>query len=152
MFVFSYVYYLIPSYFSIYFSPSLYLMFIFSIPLFTLLIQPSRLELLNIPTESLHRGKLFALQRVSLYDIKPSDDKTSTLEISWMWSNSSLQLLLGPSWPEAVAHDRILSMGQLEQSLFKQTLCKQATDVKLWLVYSNAWNHFIVWKKEPRLV
>ena len=30
-------------------------------------------------------------------------------------------------------------MGQIEQ-----TVCKQITDVKSWLLYSNTWNHLIV--------
>ena len=39
----------------------------------------------------------------------------------------------------------VLSMDQIEQ-----TVCKQMTDVKLWLLYSNTWNHLIVCKKEHR--
>ena len=31
-------------------------------------------------------------------------------------------------------------------------ICKQMTDVKLWLLYSNTWNHLTVCKKELRLV
>ena len=31
-----------------------------------------------------------------------------------MWSTPSLPLLLGPVWPEVVAPDRVLSMGEIE--------------------------------------
>ena len=33
-------------------------------------------------------------------------------------------------------------MGQIEQ-----TVCKQITNVKLWLLYNNIWNHLTVGKK-----
>ena len=62
-----------------------------------------------------------------------------------MWSILSLSLLPGP--PEMLAPDWAPSKGQIEQ-----TVCKQMTDVKLWLLYSNTWNHSTVYKKEPRLV
>ena len=41
-----------------------------------------------------------------------------------------------------VASDRVLFIGQIEQ-----TVCKQMTDVKLQLLYSNTWNHLTVCKK-----
>ena len=44
----------------------------------------------------------------------------------------SLPLLPGPLWPGVVVPDRVLSMGQIEQ-----TMCKQIIDVKLWPLYSN---------------
>ena len=37
-------------------------------------------------------------------------------------------------------------MGQIEQ-----TVCKQMTDVKLWLLYNNTWNHLTVCKKKDEL-
>ena len=64
-------------------------------------------------------------------DIKPSDGKAPALEIWGIRCTPSLPLLPGPLWPGLVAPDRVLSMGQIEQ-----TLCKQMTDVKLWLLYS----------------
>ena len=41
----------------------------------------------------------------------------------------------------------VLSRGQMEQSVYKQM-----TDVKLWQLNSNTWNHLTVCKKELRLV
>ena len=64
-----------------------------------------------------------------------------------MWSTPSLWLLPGPLWPGVAAPDWVLSMGQIEQ-----TVCKQMTDVKLWLLYSNTWNHLTLCKKELRFV
>ena len=57
---------------------------------------------------------------------------------------STPSLLLDPLSPGVVAPDRVLSMGQIEQ-----TVCKQMTDVKLWLLYSNTWNHL---KKSSDLI
>ena len=31
-----------------------------------------------------------------------------------------------------------------------QTVCKQITDVKFWLIYSNTWNHLNVCKKKKK--
>ena len=45
-----------------------------------------------------------------------------------MVSTPLLPLLPGPIWTTVVAPDMVLSMGQVEQ-----TVCKQMTDVKLWL-------------------
>ena len=58
-----------------------------------------------------------------------------------------LPFLPGPLWPGVVAPVRVLSMSQIEQ-----TVCKQMTDVELWLLYSNTWNHLTVCKKELQLV
>ena len=69
------------------------------------------------------------------------------LRLWGMWSIPSLPLLSGPHWHRVVAPDRVLSMGQIEQ-----TVCKPMTDVKLWLLYSNTWNHLTVCKKELWLV
>ena len=59
-----------------------------------------------------------------------------------MWNTPSLPLLPGPLWPGVVVPDRVLSMGQIEQSV-----CKQMTDIKLWLLYSNTWNHLTFYKQ-----
>ena len=80
------------------------------------------------------------------YDIKQYDGKALAYEIWGMWSTFSLPLLPGPLWPRMVALDRVLSMDQM-----KQAACKQMTDVKLWMLYSNTWNHLTVCKKELRL-
>ena len=79
------------------------------------------------------------------YDIKPSDGKSPALEILGMQSSSLLPLLPDPLWPGVIAPDRVLSMGQIEQ-----TVCKQITDVKLWLLYNTTWNHLTVCRKELR--
>ena len=79
-------------------------------------------------------------------NIKQSDGKAPTLEIWRMWISPSLPLLPGPLWPRVVAPDRVLSMGQIEQ-----TVCKQMTDVKLWLLYTNTWNHLTMWRKSSDL-
>ena len=42
-----------------------------------------------------------------------------------------------------VAPDRVLSTGQIEQ-----TVCKQTIDVKLRLLYSSTWNYLTVCKKK----
>ena len=42
-----------------------------------------------------------------------------------------------------VAPERVLSMGQIEQ-----TVSKQMTDVKLWQLYINTWNLLIARKKK----
>ena len=59
-----------------------------------------------------------------------------------MSSTISLPLLPDSLWPGVVAPDKVQSMDQTEQ-----TVWKQMTDVKLWLLYSNTWNHLSVGKK-----
>ena len=54
------------------------------------------------------------------YDIKQSDCESPALDIWGMWSTPSLPLLPCPLWPGVVALDRVLSMGQIEQTLYKQ--------------------------------
>ena len=61
------------------------------------------------------------------YDIKPSDGEAPASEIWGMWSTLSLAF-----YPP----ERVLSKESKEQ-----TVCKQMTDVKLLLLYSNTWNH-----------
>ena len=68
-------------------------------------------------------------------DIKPYEGKAPAFEIWEMWDTPSLPLILVPLWPGIVALDRILSVRPIEQ-----TVCKQMTDVKLWLLYGNIWN------------
>ena len=59
------------------------------------------------------------------YDSKSSDGKAPALEIWGIWSTPSLSFLPGSLWPGVVTPDRVLSMGQIEQ-----TVCKQMTGVK----------------------
>ena len=77
------------------------------------------------------------------YDIKQSDGEAPDLEIWRMWSTPSLPLLLGSLWPRVVTPDRVLSMGQIEQ-----TMC--ANKSLLWLLYSNTWNLLTVCKKRAQ--
>ena len=63
------------------------------------------------------------------YDAKQSDGETPDLEIWRIWSTPSLPLLSDPLWPGVVAPDRVPSMGQIDQTVYKQM-----TNVKLWLV------------------
>ena len=74
-------------------------------------------------------------------DTKLSDGEAQALEILEMWGIPLLLLLSGPD-PGLVAPERILSMGQIVQ-----TVCKQTTGVKLSLLYTNTWNHLTVCKK-----
>ena len=39
-----------------------------------------------------------------------------------------------------------------EIGLFNRTPRKKPLDVKLWLLYSNTWNHLTICKKEPRFI
>ena len=55
-------------------------------------------------------------------DIKQSDGEVSTLEICRMWSTPSLPFLLDPLCPGVVAPDRVLFMGQIEQTVCKQMM------------------------------
>ena len=73
------------------------------------------------------------------YEIKPSDGKAPVLELWEIWSTPSLPLLRSPLRPRVVTPDRILFMSQIEQ-----TVRKQMTDVKLWRLYCNTWNHLIL--------
>ena len=46
-------------------------------------------------------------------------------------------IAIDPRWSRVVASDKVLSMGQIEP-----TMCgKQMTDITLWPLYSNTWNH-----------
>ena len=64
--------------------------------------------------------------------LKPSDDEAAALEFYGTWSTSSLPLLPDPFWLRVAVPDKVLSIGQIEQ-----TVSKQMTDVKLWLLQSN---------------
>ena len=66
------------------------------------------------------------------YDIKPSDDEASALQLWEIWRTSSLLLLPGPLWPWMVALDGVLSMGQIE--LFNHLNCLQINDMLKWIV------------------
>ena len=59
-----------------------------------------------------------------------------------MWITPLLPYLPGPLRPGVVAPDRTLSIAQIEQ-----TMCKQMTYIKLWLLYSSTWNHLTVQKR-----
>ena len=49
------------------------------------------------------------------YDTKQSDGEVPVMLELWeMWSTPSLLLLPAPLWPRVVAHNRVLSMGQIE--------------------------------------
>ena len=110
--------------------------------------QPSQLGLWNTLTASLQWSKTPPRpQQVSWIWKKLFDDEAPALEIWGMWNTPMLPLLPGLFWSGVVAPDRILSMGQIEQ-----TVCKQMTDVKLWLLYSYTWNHLTVCKKELKLI
>ena len=74
--------------------------------------------------------------------LKSSDGEAPALEICGMQSTSSLSLLQDPHWTGVVVPDRVLFMGQIEQMVYKQ-----GTDIKLWQLYSNTWNHLTMCKK-----
>ena len=61
-------------------------------------------------------------QRVSWYDVKQSDSEALALEIMRMWNTPLSTLLPGLLWLEVVAPDRVLCMGQIEQTVWKQTI------------------------------
>ena len=52
-----------------------------------------------------------------------------------MWTILSVILLPGPLWPGVVAPERVLSMSQIEQTMYKQM-----TNVKLCLQYMKPFN------------
>ena len=104
------------------------------------------------------------------YNFKPSDSEASgMLELWGMWSTPSLPLLPGPLWPGMVAPEKgsiyesnrtrshlnwvqtndLCWIELLEIELFDPlTVYRQMTNVKLWLLYSNTWNHLSVNKKD----
>ena len=59
------------------------------------------------------------------YDIKPSDGKASTLKIWGMWRKPSLSSVPGLLWSGVVAADRVLSLGQIEQTACNPFNCLQ---------------------------
>ena len=64
----------------------------------------------------------------------------------WNFGDAEYSFIAIALWPGVEAPDKVLSMCQVEQ-----TVCKRMTDVKLWLLYKNTWNHLTVWKKSPDL-
>ena len=52
----------------------------------------------------------------------------------------------GPLWPRVAASDSVLFMGKIEQ-----TVCKQMTDVAMWLLNKNTWNYLTVCKEELKV-
>ena len=57
------------------------------------------------------------------YDIRKADGEVPVLVLWRIWSTYSLPLLQSPLWPEVVAPDTVLSVGQIEL-LDIQTGCK----------------------------
>ena len=74
----------------------------------------------NTLTALQQRVKTLPLTSVPGYDIKQSDGEAEALEIWGMQSTLLLPLLPGPIWPRGVAFDRVLSMDQIEQTVYKQ--------------------------------
>ena len=68
--------------------------------------------------------------------------------ICGMWSAPSLPLLPGPLWLGVVAPDRVLSMGQIEQTLCANKWLMLNCD----FLYSKTWNYLTVCKKELKLI
>ena len=64
-----------------------------------------------------YRGGLPNSKKYPGNDTEKSDGKSPALEIRGMWSTPSLPSLPGPLWPKVEAPDRILSMGQIEQTM-----------------------------------
>ena len=87
----------------------------------------------------MQRGKIPHPKECPRYDIKLSDGEAALLELWVIRSTPTLGMLPSPLWPGVEAPDRLLSMGQIEL-----IICKQMTDVKLWLLYSNTWNDLTV--------
>ena len=81
------------------------------------------------------------------YDIKQSDGETPGVELWEMPSTPSLPSLPDPLWPEVISPYSVLSMSYLEQ-----TVHKQISDVKLWLLYNNTWSYLIMYKMELKFV
>ena len=94
------------------------------------------------------RGVRSGFQRVSWYDIKTSDVVDTALDTRGMWSTPSLPLLPGQLWFRVVAPDSVPIYGSYKTNC----MCKQMTDVKLCLLYSNTWNHLTVNKKDLKRV
>ena len=64
---------------------------------------------------SLQRGKTPPPNECPRYQTKQSDGETPVLlELCGTRSTLSLPLVPGPLWPEMVALDRVLSIGQIE--------------------------------------
>ena len=64
------------------------------------------------------------LNECSGYDTKQSDDQAPALYLWGMWSTLSLALLPEPLWPEEVAPDRVLSLCQIEQTMWAKRWLK----------------------------
>ena len=89
-----------------------------------------------------HCREVPTLNKCPRYGIKQPDGEAPALEIWGMWSTSLLPLLKGPFCPGVVVPDRVPFMDRIEQ-----TLSKQMSVLKLWLLNSNTWNHLIVQKR-----
>ena len=72
-------------------------------------------NLLKAPHTSLQKGKTPLSNECPGYNTKQSDGEAPVmLELWGMWSTPPLSFLTGPQWPGVVAHDRVISMGQIE--------------------------------------
>ena len=82
------------------------------------------------------------------YDIKPSDGKAPALVIWRMLSTPSLLFLPGPLWPGVVVPDRVLSRGQIEQTmcankwLISNCDCYIAILETIYLCAKKSWGSF----------
>ena len=81
-----------------------------------------------------------------LIDFKQSNSEDPALDIWGMRSIPSLTWLLCLLWPGVVALDRVPSFWS------KRSNCVQKiTDVNLWLLHCNTWNHITVQKRAQAL-
>ena len=74
----------------------------------------------------MHKYEKKYLKRQKKKRHNAADGEGLALEIWGMWGTTSLPLLPGPFWLGVVAPDKGLSMGQIEQTVYKQK-----TNVKL---------------------
>ena len=93
----------------------------------------------------LHWLNLCRKVRPSQHDIKPFDGEASALEIWWMWKTPLVSFLPGSLWPWVVVPDRVLSMDQIEQTMYANKWLMLNCDL-----FSNIWNYLTVCKKELR--
>ena len=75
-----------------------------------------------------------------------SDGEAPHLEIWEMWSTPSLPWLPSPLWPGVVAPDRVLSMGQIEQTMHANKWLMLNSDCCIAII----WNHLTSCKKRAQ--
>ena len=77
------------------------------------------------------KGKNLLANKCPGYVTKQSDGNTAVmLELLRIWSTPLFPSLPGPLWPEVGAHERVLSVGQIEPFDI-YNVCKQMMDDKL---------------------